>query len=303
MIRRAKAFLYAWISRRYMHDCTSYNTLAVRKSCRSKAQAREVFARHGVPHARGAVFFWPWTAAKFARAHGFPLVVKPNVSGYSRGSYFPVNTHAELMRAVALAKIWWPLTVVEQYLLGANYRVLCTGEKIISVIRRYPPFVTGTGKDSISALIDAENRVRKEMKLHPVIYPIAKSAQVAAHLKKSGRNFESVPQAGEHVELFHRVALAPGGVVEVIGQKTLAEDNAALCMRVVKMFNANILGIDVIFEKGIETSYQKQKCIFIEVNSRPYAQMHHHPRYGRAEDLSAHYAELDRLDIADTDIF
>ncbi|MGI9311868.1 MAG: cyanophycin synthetase, partial [bacterium] len=104
-------------------------------------------------------------------------------------------------------------------------------------------------------------------------------------------------------ELFHRVALAPGGIVETIAQGTIAEENARLFMAVVRMFDANVLGIDVIFEKGIEVAATEQKCIFIEVNSRPYAKMHHFPRYGEVEDLSAHYAELDRLDIPDRDIF
>ncbi len=302
-MRKLKARLYRWISHRYMHGCTSYNTLEVRRGCRSKAQARAVFAGNGVPHARGMVFLLPWKVVGFVRAHGFPLVVKPNVSGYSRGSYFPINNFAELWRGIIRAKAWWPTTVVEQYLGGANYRVLTTGDHLISVIRRYPPFVIGNGTDSIDALIDEENRIRAEMKLHPTIYPISKSALVIAHLKKHGLTLQSIPSAGQHVELFHRVALAPGGIVETIDQRTIADDNRQLFLSVVNMFGANLLGIDVIFEQGIEQSHREQKCIFIEVNSRPYAAMHHFPRYGEVEDLSAHYAELDELDIPDQDIF
>ncbi|MGI9311356.1 MAG: cyanophycin synthetase, partial [bacterium] len=203
-MRKIKAWLYRRISERYMHGCTNYNTLAVRRGCRSKAQSRRVFARNGVPHARGMVFVFPWQAERFVREHGFPVVIKPNVSGYSRGSYFPINDHAELWRAIFRAKAWWPTTVIEQYLAGANYRVLCTGEKLISVIRRYPPFIDGNGVDSIDALIDEENRVRARMELHPTIFPIAKSAQVIAHLRKRGLTLDSVPPRGERVELFHR---------------------------------------------------------------------------------------------------
>jgi len=79
--------------------------------------------------------------------------------------------------------------------------------------------------------------------------------------------------------------------------------NGVKHLDVVRMFNANLLGIDVIFEHGIETSYREQKFIVIEVKSRPYAQMHHFPRYGAVEDLSEAYAELDKLDIPDKDIF
>ncbi|MDD9856867.1 MAG: cyanophycin synthetase [Gammaproteobacteria bacterium] len=300
-MRKLKAALYR--SDRYMHGCTSYNTLEVRKGCRSKAQARAVFAANHVPHARGMVFLLPRKVRGFVKAHGFPVVVKPNVSGYSRGSYFPIGSFPELWRGILLAKAWWPTTVIEQYLAGANYRVLATGDRLVSVIRRYPPFVTGNGKDSIDALIDAENRIRARMKLHPVIFPISKSKLVTAHLKRRNLTLDSVPAKDERVELFHRVALAPGGIVETIDQQTIAADNAALFKDVVRMFNANLLGIDVIFEHGIEVSHRQQKCIFIEVNSRPYAKMHHFPRYGKVEDLSAAYAELDRLDIPDKDIF
>ena len=302
-MKKFKRWLYRWISERYMHGCTSYNTLEVRKGCRSKAQARAVFAKNRVPHAQGMIFFLPWKVPAFVRRCGFPVVVKPNVSGYSRGSYFPINNYRELWRGIVLAKAWWPTTVIEQYLRGANYRVLATGEKLVSVIRRYPPFVVGNGIDTIAALIDAENKVRAKMKLHPTIYPIAKSKLVIAHLKKQNLTLDSIPPRDMQIELFHRVALAPGGVVETIDQKTISPDNAKLFTTVVGMFNANLLGIDVIFEHGIEKSYRQQKCIFIEVNSRPYAKMHHHPRYGKVEDLSSHYADLDKLDIADRDIF
>lgn len=302
-MRKLRALLYAWLSERYMHGCSNYNSLKIRKGCRSKAQSRAIFAKNGVPHAQGLIFFWPWQAHKFAKQHGFPLVIKPNVSGYSRGSYFPIKRYGELYKAIFWAKVWWPMTVIEEYLEGANYRVLATDHGLVSVIRRYSPFVTGNSKDSIATLIDDENIIRQEMKLHPTIFPLAKSDQVIKHLKKQMLTLDSVPVQGKQVELFHRVALAPGGIVETIDQNTIAEDNKTLFMEVIKMFGANVLGIDVIFEHGIETSHKEQKCIFIEVNSRPYMKMHYYPRYGKVEDFSTSLAELDELDISDQDIF
>jgi len=302
-MRKLKSLVYAWISEKYMHGCSNYNSVEVRRGCRSKAQGRAIFDKNNVPHAKGLIFLWPWTAHAFAKAHGFPLVIKPNVSGYSRGSYFPINDFKSLYKAIFWAKLWWPTTVIEQYLKGSNYRVLTTDHGLISVIRRYPPFVVGNGKDTISKLIDDENLVREEMKLYPTIYPLAKSEQVIGHLSKQHLTLQSVPADGEEIELFHRVALAPGGVVETIDQSTIPEVNKALFKKVVNMFGANVLGIDVIFEKGIETDYTKQKCIFIEVNSRPYMKMHHYPRYGEAEDLEPFMKELDSLYVQDKDIF
>ncbi len=303
MIKKLKKALYAWISAKYMDGCSNYNPVDVRRGARSKAQARATFSENGVPHAKGLIFFSPWAAHRFAKEHGFPLVIKPNVSGFSRGSHFPITNFKELWKAALWVKVWWPTSVVEQYLLGANYRVLATPDEIVSVIRRYPPFIDGNGSDTIGRLIDAENATRDEMGLSPVIYPIRKSPDIAAYLKKQALSFDSVPASGERIYLFNRVALAPGGIVETIDQSTIPLKNLELFKHVVTQFNANLLGIDVIFEKGIEYDINDQQCIFLEVNSRPYIKMHKVPRYGTADDLDEFFERMDALAIPDTDTF
>lgn len=262
-----------------------------------------MFAKHGIPHAKGTLFINPFTAHKFAKEHGFPLCIKPNVSGFSRGSHFPINNYSELWKAALWVKVWWPNSVVEQYLLGSNYRVLATDKEMVSVIRRYPPFVYGNGRDSIDKLIDDENATREQMNLYPTMYPITKSAATLAYLEKTGKSLQSVPADGEQVYTFNRVALAPGGIVEIIDQSAIPEANRELFLKVINAFDAKLFGVDVIFEKGIETDYREQKCIFLEVNSRPYTRMHSFPRYGKAENLDAFYAEMDSLMVADADTF
>lgn len=286
-----------------MAGCSNYNSLEVRRASRSKRQAREMFEKHDFPHAKGDIFASPFKAQQFAREHGFPLVVKPNVSGFSRGSYFPINTPAELWKASLAVKVWWPTTVIEQYLLGANYRVLATQDELVSVIRRYPPFVDGDGKSTIAELIERENATRESMGLYPTIHPIDTSSGTVRYLAKQGLNMNSVPDDGARIHTFNRVALAPGGIVETIDRSTIPEANTKLFLDVMKAFDARLFGIDVIFEKGIEIPWQDQKTILLEVNSRPYTRMHDFPRYGPTEDLSAFKAEMDALVIDDADTF
>lgn len=286
-----------------MDGCSNYNGLEVRKNSRSKSQARAHFEEFNVPHAKGDLFVNPWKAHQFAKQHGFPLCIKPNVSGYSRGSHFPIRNYKELWKAALLVKVWWPVSVVEQYLLGANYRVLATPNEIVSVIRRYPPFVDADGQHNIGDLIDIENGVREDMQLAPTIFPIQKSQAVIDYLAKQDLTLESVPPAGERIYVFNRVALAPGGVVETIDKDTIPQANKELFQRVVKDFNANLFGIDIIFEEGIEKDFQQQRCIFLELNSRPYIKMHLKPRYNDADDLQPFFDRMDAMNIADSDIF
>ncbi len=302
-MRTVKQYIYAWIDKKFLNGCSSYNSLAVRKSCRSKLQGRKMFAEHGIPHAKGTTFFWPQKAFSFAREHGFPLVIKPNVSGFSRGSHFPITNFRELLIASLLVKIWWPVSVVEEYLLGKNYRVATVEGDIMSLIRRYPPFVDGDGVHTINELIDMENAERERMKLYPTIHPIAKDGKTLRYLKKHGKSLSTVPTDGERVYTFHRVALAPGGIIEIVDKESMHPDNRAMFLKILNLFNANILGIDVIFSEGIEKSYKGQDCILLEVNSRPYLKMHDTPRFGIKEDLSLYYARLNQLNIAEADIF
>lgn len=300
---KIKKIIYAWISKTLMGGCSNYNSLAVRKSCRSKEQARDKFKQGGIPHAQGLIFFNPFSAIKFAKKFGFPLVIKPNVSGFSRGSHFPIRDYKALWKAIFLAKCWWPFTVVEQYLEGKNYRVVVANGEVVSVLQRYAPSVKGDGHSTIRELMQVENAIREKMQLYPVISPLKETPQSRAYLAKQGLNFESIPEAGQRVTLFYRISLAPGGVVEVIKKERLPAVNIALFKNVLDLFDANILGIDVILEKGIEFDYREQQCIFLEVNSRPYLKMHDYPRYGDVEDLSEQMALLDALDITQSDTF
>jgi len=305
-----KKKLYQWLSQKFMDGCSSYNDLSVRRNCRSKEQARDVFSKGNVPHAKGLIFLNPLKAIRFAQQHGFPLVIKPNVSGFSRGSHFPISSYGELWKAIFLAKLWWPTTVVEQYLLGKNYRVVVVKDdskqgsgELMSVIERFSPYVQGDGKLSIDQLIDDENTTRHQMGLFPVVHPLSKGAVTKKFLAKKNLSLASIPNEGEIITLFYRISLAPGGVVSVIDQSSIPKANKDLFINVLNLFDANILGIDVIMQQGIDTPFDEQECIFLEVNSRPYLKMHDYPRFGNKEDLSDYFDHLEQFDISQADTF
>lgn len=303
MIRYIKKKLYSWVDKQFLDGCSSYNSLEVRRACRTKEQAREKFRQHGIPFAEGKIWVWPWSAINFVKKYGYPVVVKPNLGGYSRGSYFPITSKQGLRKAMLGVKVWWPRSVIEQYLRGKNYRVVVTREGVQIVTRRFPPFVVGDGMKNISQLIDEENQIRREMKLLPIIHEIEKSKDVVRFLKKQGLALDSVPALDHEVELFHRVALSPGGVLETIDMSCIPQKNIDLFAKVLRIFDANILGIDVIMEKGVEIPFDEQKTIFLEVNSRPYLKMHAVPRWGDVPDMKALYQKLDALKVDDRDVY
>ena len=299
-----KRFIYKFVEDKFLQGCSDYNSLEVRKSCRSKKQARDMFKKHNVPHAKGTIFFNPYKAYKFVKKYSFPVCIKPNVWWYSRWSYFPINTWKDFWFACFLVKIWWPTSVIEKYLLWKNYRVVVTKTWWVEIVmQRYPSFVVWDGIKTISDLIDIENKIRSDMKLSPVIHLIEKNKRTKDFLKKQWLTLNSVLEKERKTFLFHRVSLAPWGILETINISKITKKNKEIFLKILDSFDSNIFWIDVVMEKGISIDYDKQKCIFLEVNSRPYLKMHEFPRYWKVPNMNKIYANLERLEIKDRWIF
>ncbi len=292
---------HRFLSHFFLPNCSDYNPLTVRRACRSKAQARLAFAQNNLPYAKGITFVNPLVAFRFYQKYGFPLVVKPNVGGFSRGAYFPIQNIWQLFTASIGVKKFWPVSVIEQYLLGKNYRVVMTKLGVMSILRRYPPFVVGDGINTIDSLIDDENWLRKKMNLAQVINPIPKNSSIKKHLKQQQMNLSTVLNAGDRVYLHHKISLKLGASVEIIDKNRLSKKNKRDLQRILNYFDANILGIDMICKQGIEIDFDQQACIFLELNSRPFLKMHDKPRYGKSEDLSDFYTQLNKIKLTDNE--
>ncbi|CAC9438917.1 Glutamate--cysteine ligase (EC [uncultured Gammaproteobacteria bacterium] len=294
--------LHRFLSHFFLSGCSDYNPLKVRRACRSKAQARLAFEENALPYAKGRTFVNPYSAFKFYEQYGFPLVIKPNVGGFSRGAYFPIENKAQLLRASIGVKKWWPNSIIEAYLLGKNYRVVMTKFGVMSVLRRYPPFIVGDGQRTIGALIDIENALRQKMQLAPVTQLIPKNKAIKKHLKQQGMRFSTILTDTQKVYLHHKISLKLGSSIEVIDKVKLSDNNKQDLIKILNFFNANILGIDVICKEGIEVDFKTQPCIFLELNSRPFLKMHDNPRYGeKPKDLDDFYNKLKQLEITDNE--
>jgi hypothetical protein len=164
-------------------------------------------------------------------------------------------------------------------------------------MERTPWFVIWNGVKKIDLLIDEENNIREEMWLFPVIHKIEKSAKVKSYLKKHWFSLDSIPKKWEKVFMYHRVSLAPGWVLFTVDIDTITQKNKELFTKILDLFNSNIFWIDVIMEKWIDVDYDKQKTIFLEVNSRAYMKMHEYPRCWNAPDIKPLYDKLDLLEV------
>ena len=274
---------YVWY-RKYvvLEDCSDYNPKDAKKASKTKSGTKEFFKKQKIPHAAGISFYNPFSALSFAKKHSYPFVIKPDVGGFSRGSFFPLRSKKELLKAAFKVKFYWLKSVIEEYLEGRNYRVVAAYGKIVAVTRRHPAHVVGNGKSTVLQLIKRENKIRKRMKLYPVMHPISPKAALA--------DPEYIPKKGEYVRLGNKVSLASGGILENLDIR-IPKKNAEMLLSTLSALNANVFGIDIICE-DITKDFDKQKCIFLELNSRPYLIMHKYSRNGNHLDLEKTINEM-----------
>ena len=298
-----KRYIYFFIAKLFLAGCSNYNTLDVRRKCRTKQQARQIFTKLGIPSVPSLLFYNPYKVFSFVKKHGFPVIIKPNVSGFSRGAYFPIFNYYKLLLASFAVKVWWPSSIIESYIVGGNYRVVVVKNDIMAAIIRYGPFVVGNGVDAIAKLIDKENTLRDNMGILPVMHHIPKNTKVKKYLKKQGLTLGSILQNKDKIYLYNKVALSTGGIVQTIAKSEISQKNKGMLFNLLASLSANILGVDIIAKEGLSVDFNKQECTFLELNSRPFIKMHENPRYGEKPDLSKYYHMLNSQEVLNDDIY
>ncbi len=104
-----------------------------------KHSAKKRLQALGIPVPRGAVFFRPSSALRFAEELGWPLVVKPPYSSLSRHVSVNLRNPEELRRAIRVAQRISVSFLVEEFLEGFYFRATAVGDRVLAVCRRDAP--------------------------------------------------------------------------------------------------------------------------------------------------------------------
>ena len=160
--------------------------------------------------------------------------------------------------------------LVQQMVVGTEYRLLVYKGKLLGALRMIPPSVTGDGKLSIKDLIERTNRERARK--------ILVGENVLKTLKKSGLSLDSIPQKDEVVLLLKNSRLSEGGTTQDTTD-LVHPDFIRLAWEATRSVNLNLGGVDLIAE-DITKSLSDQKAYLLEVNTYPDISIHYEPDVG-----------------------
>ena len=211
-------------------------------------------------------------AYRFLEEHGPPFVVKPTTASGGRGVTTNIRTRVQLDDAAKLAARFGPRLTIERQAAGDVYRLLVLADRVIDVVRRLRPRLSGDGRATIAQLIAAENRRRLEDASSFVGLPI--DFDCLFTLEAQGLKLSAVPAVGEtftpRTVTNYNAEFENERVNDPIGEELRVEAVlAAQCL------NLRLAALDIVTTQ-LDRGLGESGGILLEVN--PVPGLHHHYR-------------------------
>lgn len=243
---------------------------------RDKGYTRFFMNKMGYKIPRGGVFFSDYwcevnesknnaeEAVKFAKNLGYPVIIKPN-SGSKGRDVFKAHSELELREILKIVFEKNNVILVEEYIVGDDYRLVVLKDEVVMAYRRLPLMVLGNGKDDIKTLLD-----NKKSSLHNAGRKIkieASDSRIIERLKNYYKvDLQYMPKLGEAIVLLENANLSSGGeAVDVTDN--IHESYRQLAIKLAKDMGLNLAGVDFITAEDITKPLKD--LVFIEINSSP----------------------------------
>ena len=248
-----------------------------------KLLTKELLKSQNIPVAEGNRISNIINLLKEAEDIGYPVVIKPQFGNKGNGVVLNIKSEIELLTAYRKLKSNFKDLMVEKYHKGKDFRVCVINNKVVAVALRRPPCIEGNGEDNILELINIlnENPLRGEDHEKPLT-KIKLDEEVLDSLRDQGKALMDVLDKGEKIYLRKNANLSTGGEAIDCTDK-ICQENIDICIRVAKILNLDICGIDICTNDISEPLINNG--IVMEVNAAPGLRMHLNPSIGRPIDL------------------
>lgn len=242
---------------------------------REKDLTNSLLRELSIPVPDGRVVESAEEAWAVAEEIGLPVVVKPTNANHGRGVTIDLTTREQVLKAYEIALPEGDAVMVEQFVAGAEHRLLVVEGKLIAAARGEPEQVQGDGHRTVRQLVDELNDdPRRGDDWSSPLCKVELDPMAVLMLEKQGYTPDSVPPAGSTV-LIHYNGEHLTDVTDQVHPECAA--TAILAARVVGL---DVAGVDVIV-RDIRRPLREQGGKIVEVNAGPGVRMHLEPQNGK----------------------
>lgn len=234
--------------------------------------------------------------ASYPLFEGRAVVFKPKSTNYGLGiSIFQQGVHNrdDFTKAVEIAFCEDKEIMVEDYLVGTEYRFFVLGEETLAVLLRVPANVVGDGVHTVAQLVATKNAhpLRGDGSRTP-LKKIALGDIEQLQLKEQGLTVDSIPAKDQLVQLRANSNISTGG--DSIDMTDEMHDSyKRLAVGITKAMGAAVCGVDLIIpnlKKPAEASLSSWGVI--EANFNPMMMMHIFPYAGKSHRLTQNVIKM-----------
>ncbi len=189
------------------------------------------------------------------------VVVKPARGEQGAGISVDIRDLDALRRAIDDARSLCDTVIVEEYVSGADLRIIVIGEDVVAAAERRPAQVLGNGRDSVKTLIEKQSRRREaatggESK-------IALDGETKRCVEEAGYSLESVLPENERLVVRKTANLHTGGTIHDVTDK-LHPTLRTAAIDAARALDIPVTGLDLIVPATDGPDYA-----IIEANERP----------------------------------
>jgi cyanophycin synthetase len=216
----------------------------------------------------------------------FPLAIKPINGNHGRGVTTNITNWDEALDGFRLAKKISNSVIVEQYILGEDYRLLVINHKLVAAAKRLPAQITGDGQHTIHELIELTNADPSRGYGHEKVLTYITVDDITLKLlEQKGYTPDTVLKKGEIQLLKDTANLSTGGtsidVTDLVHPHTVF-----MAERISRIVGLDICGIDFL-TTDISKPVSEAGGAVIEVNAGPGFRMHLAPAEGLPRNVAA----------------
>ncbi|MGB5316688.1 MAG: cyanophycin synthetase [Robiginitalea sp.] len=217
---------------------------------------------------------------------GYPLVIKPIDGNHGRGITVDIRSYEDAVTAFHAAKEVSSRVIIENYIQGADYRLLVINHTFVAAALRSPAHVIGDGKSTITELVALVNLdPRRGYGHEKELTAITINDLTKTIIADAGYSVDSVLAQGEKLILKDTANLSTGGTAEDVTD-IVHPANVAMAERISKIIDLDICGIDIM-TTDISKPLSETGGAVLEVNAGPGFRMHLAPTKGLPRNVAA----------------
>ena len=272
-------------------NMTSHDSYISPLIMENKVVTKKVLAKAGFNVPQSMEFNDVQTAVEnFPLFEGRAVVIKPKSTNFGLGiTIFQqgVQNREDFAKAVEIAFREDKEIMVEDYLIGTEYRFFVLGDKTLAVLLRVPANVIGDGEHTIKQLVAMKNAdpLRGDGSRTP-LKKIALGDIEELQLKEQGFTPISIPPRDVIVQLRANSNISTGGdSIDMTDQ--MHESYKQLAVDISKAMGAAVCGVDLIIPDLTKPAQPNlQSWGVIEANFNPMMMMHIFPYAGESRRVT-----------------